>query len=124
MVLHFDGEIWSTVAVEPPHEIRLKVVGRGPDDVYVAGIYGLIHFDGEVWTPVDTPRALFVPRALAIVDDRETLFAGSRGAIARRMAFFTADFGYGLPCVWTRVEPAVDCDLSGLPLEEPSPGTR
>lgn len=115
VVLHYDGGAWSTVPVEPTHETRFQVAGRGPDDVYVVGIYGIVHFDGERWTRIDEPWLLDA-RAVSIVDERETLFVGPNGAIARRLALFTSDFGFGRPCVWSRVVPDPACGPTTLPL--------
>jgi hypothetical protein len=50
LVLHFDGEAWTEMPL-PEHQAKLfAVFGFASDDVYAAGLGGIImHYDGESW---------------------------------------------------------------------------
>ncbi|MFW5740792.1 MAG: hypothetical protein ACOC1F_10555 [Myxococcota bacterium] len=50
LVLHFDGQTWTEMPM-PAHQAKLDTVfGFAPDDVYAAGLAGIImHYDGASW---------------------------------------------------------------------------
>jgi hypothetical protein len=64
VVLRWDGERWSEVALGPRERLRLRSVwGSGPTDVWAAGFSSdsadasLWHWNGSQWRPESPPRS-------------------------------------------------------------------
>jgi hypothetical protein len=89
ILLHDDGEGWSTVDVSAQvgsSNALYKVWGRSADDVYAVGGGGLIlHYDGEVWSAEDTPTGSTLIGISG--DDDEVVVAGGRssGVVLRKI---------------------------------------
>jgi hypothetical protein len=55
VILHFDGNAWTSVPVPVAFVAYFKVWGAAPNDVFVCGEAGtLVHFDGSAWAPIAT----------------------------------------------------------------------
>ena len=107
-ILHFDGGQWTEVtasAIGPP---LWHVTGSGPGDVHATGIYGVMRFDGSAWREVEVPAGLS-PAAVAPAGSAGTIFVGSNGAVARRLAQFASDFERQNLCSWSSATPVPDC---------------
>jgi hypothetical protein len=55
VILHYDGNAWSSVTVPVQFVTYFKVWGTGAADVFACGEGGtVVHFDGNAWSKMDT----------------------------------------------------------------------
>lgn len=78
LLMHWDGEKWSTVRGPQGAGIVRAVDARTPDDVWAGGPGLFEHFDGNHWSVVPSPRKGANPAALTALDADDVWAVGTR----------------------------------------------
>jgi hypothetical protein len=80
LLMHWDGQTWSTANGPNGAGIVRAVDARTPDDVWAVGVGLFEHFDGSHWSVIPSPRRAVNPAAVTAIATDDAWAVGTRPA--------------------------------------------